>query len=226
MNKSWRFFSNAHLIRVNTPPDILQIIRDTGIQTPDTIRYLGVQLGINMEETIKATIAHINPKAIKRRIMATTPPTDLVHRATLINRALIPIYNHVFMSLPITNQITTDLCTDITSFLWTKQREGQTVAKRRLVAKNRISASFGMGGLQIPDPQTTVEGLQINLLQKLFKRNCIIGCIIFGFFSNKKNRTSSYGSPEQNMEPKIFFNFFGRVPALRWGSESTYISKV
>ena len=155
---------------INTPPDILQIIRDTGIQTPDTIRYLGVQLGINMEETIKATIAHINPKAIKRRIMATTPPTDLLHRATLINRALIPIYNHVFMSLPITNQITTDLCTDITSFLWTKQREGQTVAKRRLVAKNRISASFGMGGLQIPDPQTTVEGLQINLLQKLFKK--------------------------------------------------------
>ena len=46
--------------------------------------------------------------------MATTPPTDLLHRATLINRALIPIYNHVFtvhMSLPITTQITKDLCT-------------------------------------------------------------------------------------------------------------------
>ena len=56
------------------------------------------------------------------------------------------------------------------SFLWTKQREGQTVTKRRLVAKHRISASFGMGGLLIPDPQTTVEGLQINLLQKLFKK--------------------------------------------------------
>ena len=53
-----------------------------------------------------------------------------------------------------------------------------------------------------------------------------LGCITFGFFSNKKNRTSSYGSPEPNMEPKIFLNFFGRVPALRWGSESTYISKV
>ena len=46
----------------------------------------------------------------------------------------------------------------------------QTISKRRLVAKNRISASFGMGGLQIPDPQTTVEGLQINLLQKLSKK--------------------------------------------------------
>ena len=27
-----------------------------------------------------------------------------------------------------------------------------------------------MGGLQIPDPQTTVEGLQINLIQKLSKK--------------------------------------------------------
>ena len=74
------------------------------------------------------------------------------------------------MSLPITTQITKDLCTDIIYFLWTKQKEGPTVSKRRLVAKNRISASFGMGGLQIPDPQTTVEGLQINLIQKLSKK--------------------------------------------------------
>ena len=34
-----------------------------------------------------------------------------------------------------------------------------------------------------------------------------VGCITFVFFSNKKNRNSSYGSPEQNMEPKIFFFF-------------------
>ena len=57
---------------------------------------------------------------------------------------------------------------------------------------------------------------------------CTVGCIFitFGFFLNKKNRNSFYGSPKQNMEPKIFFHFFGRVPALRWGSESTYLSKV
>ena len=55
---------------------------------------------------------------------------------------------------------------------------------------------------------------------------CTIGCITFGFFLNKKNRNSSCGSPEHNMEPKNFLYFFGRVPSLRWGSESTYLSKV
>ncbi len=42
----------------------------------------------------------IDPKAIKRRILATTPPTDILHGAVLINMALIPIYKHVFMALP------------------------------------------------------------------------------------------------------------------------------
>ena len=56
----------------------------------------------------------------------------------------------------------------VLSFLWTRQKEGQTVGKRILVSKKRVSASFGMGGLQIPDPETTIQGTQINLLQKIF----------------------------------------------------------
>ena len=111
------------------------MIQEIGIQTPNTIRYLGVELGKNMLESITATIAHINPKAIRRRILATTPPMDLLHRATLINKALIPIYNHVFMALPVNNQIADDLFDDILSFLWTSQKEGQTVCKRILVSK-------------------------------------------------------------------------------------------
>ena len=34
-----------------------------------------------------------------------------------------------------------------------------------------------------------------------------LGCITFGFFSNKKNLNSFYGSLEQNMEPKFFLIF-------------------
>ena len=78
--------SQSTALCINTDPAIVNIIQETGIQTPNTIRYLRVQLG-------QTTIEHINPKAIRRRILATTPPTDLLHRATLINRALIPIYN-------------------------------------------------------------------------------------------------------------------------------------
>ena len=51
-----------------------------------------------------------------------------------------------------------------------RQKEGQTVQKRQLVAKNRIVANLEMGGLQIPHPQQTKQGLQQNFIQKLFKK--------------------------------------------------------
>ena len=125
--------SQSTALCINTDPAIVNIIQETGIQTPNnTIRYLGVQLGHTIEGSITATIAHINPKAIRRRILATTPPTDLLHRATLINRALIynyTLYNHVFMSLPVNNKITEEIFDDILPFLWTRQKEGQTSQK-------------------------------------------------------------------------------------------------
>ncbi len=53
-----------------------------------------------IESNTKETLDKIEPKLIKHRMMATTLPTDVLHRATLINNALIPVYNHVFMALP------------------------------------------------------------------------------------------------------------------------------
>jgi hypothetical protein len=43
----------------------------------------------------------------------------------------------------------------------------RTIQKRRLVAKDRIPASFNRGGLQVPHPADTAEGLHLNLLQKI-----------------------------------------------------------
>jgi hypothetical protein len=56
---------------------------------------------------------------------------------------------------------------EILDFLWTKQQDGETVQKRRLVAKDRIPASFNRGELQVPHPDDTAEELQLNLLQKI-----------------------------------------------------------
>ena len=39
-----------------------------------------------------------------------------------------------------------------------------------MVSKNRISASYNMGGLQIPHPTTTITGLQQNIIQKVYKK--------------------------------------------------------
>jgi len=141
-----------------------------GISTPATCKHLGLQLGESIEATILATMENIEPKRIKRRIMATTPPTDLLHRSVLINTALIPIYNHIFMALPLRNEDTDNLQQEILDFLWTRQRDGETIQKRRLVAKGRIPASHHKGGLQVPHPKQTIQGLHLNLLQKIYNR--------------------------------------------------------
>ena len=50
--------SQSTALCINTDPAIVNIIQETGIQTPNnTIRYLGVQLGHTIEGSITATIA-------------------------------------------------------------------------------------------------------------------------------------------------------------------------
>ncbi len=112
----------------------------------------------------------IDLKAVKRRILATTPPTDTLHRATLVNAAMVPLYNHAFMALPIAEEETEAIHKEILSFLWTRTNDSNLIQKRRLVAVRRLPASFDKGGLQIQHPAETAEGLRLNLLQKTFKK--------------------------------------------------------
>jgi hypothetical protein len=155
---------------INTPPMITQELNRMGIETPEVCKHLGIYLGKSIEETIAATMRNTEPKRIKRRILGTTPPTDLLHRALLINTALIPIYNHIFMALPTQAESMKALHQEILDFLWTRQHDGEKLQKRRLVAKDRISASFDKGGLQVPHPSDTADGLHLNLLQKIYNK--------------------------------------------------------
>jgi hypothetical protein len=93
---------------------------------------------------------------------------DILHRAMLINMALIPIYNHVLMALPVGKPYIDELQKEILKFLWTRQHEGQT--KQRLVAKTRLVAGLEMGGLGIQSIENTVQGFQQNLVQKIYKK--------------------------------------------------------
>ena len=113
---------------------------------------------------------HTDPKLVKRRILATTPPTDLLHRALLINTAYVPIYNHILMALPLTTHNLEELDKGVRTFFWTKQVEGVTFQKRRLVAKNRLPAAHSVGGLQVPLLSTTATSFRLNLLQRIHKR--------------------------------------------------------
>jgi hypothetical protein len=79
------------------------------------------------------------------------------------------MYNHVYMALPTLKNQGDALQKEVLSFLWTRQVDGNTVGKRRLVAKNRIAASHSMGGLQVQHPAEHAGSLQLNLIQKIYQ---------------------------------------------------------
>ncbi len=98
------------------------------------MRHLGIELAKTIEDTIGETMQKIDMKAVKRRILATSLPTDILHRATLINSAMDSLYNHVLMALPVTETELNPLYMEILSFLWTRTNNLDTIQKRRLVA--------------------------------------------------------------------------------------------
>ncbi len=68
--------------------------------------------------------------------MATTSPTGVIHKATLITTALLPVYNHVLMVR--TASGAAPYYREIQQFLWTKHVDGQPKQKRGLVAEKRL----------------------------------------------------------------------------------------
>jgi hypothetical protein len=155
---------------INTPQRIVQELQGLGFQTPESSTYLGTCLSGNIADTVRLSFEKIDTKSVDRRVLSTCRPTDLLHKSKLINAAMTPLYNHIFMSLPIEEQYTKRIFDQILKFLWTRQVDGETYYKRRLVSKLRVNAGYNMGGLNIPHPDTVAEGLQINFLQKIYKK--------------------------------------------------------
>jgi len=155
---------------INTLPATQDGLQEIGLLTPTVLRHLGIFLSTTLEETIQETIIHTDSKLLRRRILATTPPTDLLHRALLINTSFIPIYNHVLMALPLSQQQLESLDKEVRTFFWTRNSGGETIQKRKLVAMHRIPAPDNVGGLNVPLLETTAKGFRLNLLQKIFKK--------------------------------------------------------
>jgi hypothetical protein len=64
---------------INTSPAVIAGLRELGIETPEHIKHLGLYLGKNIQDTVTVTVRQIDPKALKRIIFTTTPPTDLLN---------------------------------------------------------------------------------------------------------------------------------------------------
>jgi hypothetical protein len=78
-------------------------------------------LALFSETRSEKPFLNIELKAVKQRILDTTPPTNIPHRAALINSAMTPLYSHVFMTLPVEEKDVSSLHKEILSFLREKQ---------------------------------------------------------------------------------------------------------
>jgi hypothetical protein len=83
---------------INTPAPPSEHLQLLSMKPPDNVKHLKLQLGKTIESTVEATLAQTEPKLVKGRILATTPPMDVLHRAALINTAPFPVYNHASMA--------------------------------------------------------------------------------------------------------------------------------
>jgi len=191
-------FNKSEALCINTSQRVKEIIQNSHINITENADCLGVIIGRNIKKTIEATINKINPNAIKKRIMITSTPTSTLHKAILLNRAITPIFNHMFMGLPAWDETAEKMFQDLTRFLWTSTKGGVAQNKRRLIAKNRLCASFEMGGLQINHPQDVIIGLQLNLLQRHTKK------LFTGFSEIIENILNKTGRPDLDTHLRFF----------------------
>jgi hypothetical protein len=82
---------------------------------------------------------------------------------------IFPSYNHAFMAFGLCPRVEGDLDDKIINLLWTRKKDGRVTQGRRLVAKNRVSASFEMGGLKMSLTAETVCGLLLNIFFFFFQ---------------------------------------------------------
>ena len=76
------------------------------------------------------------------------------------------------MAFGLCPRVERELDNKIINLLWTrKKKDGRVAQGRRLVAKNRVSASFEMGGLKMSFTSEIVCGLLLNILNRLCRES-------------------------------------------------------
>ena len=111
-------------------------LQNSQINTTAHSKHLGFYLGEAMQATVLETLRHADLKLMKRRILATTHPTDMLHREQLVNMAFTPILNRILMALPISDNPLQELDKEVRDFFWTRRQSGgETLHKHRRVVK-------------------------------------------------------------------------------------------
>ncbi len=164
--------AKTELLTINTAPELVQGITTlTGISAVDQLTLLGVRYTNTYQGSIQATYAHIDTKAIARRMRIVTKAVHMLHRRLVIQSTLAPMYSHAFMAFGSTSEVNKSIAELIKQGMWT-QTSGQEARQIRIqVAFQRVFAGYDMGGLNIAHPQQVNEGLMLNTLERLIHKD-------------------------------------------------------
>ena len=155
------------ILAYNTCPELLNSITEqTGIRVVTSMRYLGVEIRQTFSESREASYLSMNEKLTGKHDRISSSFVDLFHKRQLIQTVMLPSYNHIVMAFGYSEQVGTTVDSSIRNLLWEKTRGGVVSQGRRLVAKNRLAASFNMGGLQMDLSAERAQGLLLNTLQR------------------------------------------------------------
>ena len=167
--------SKTSILGINTDPEILhEVARLTGVQVVTGFKYLGVQLRASYQGSIQASYDTVCEGITAKCNRIYASKVDLFHRRQLIKTVVVPSYNHVFMAFgPPCEDTCKKLDAEIIKLFWTRKNNGEVKNGRRLVAKNRLRASYDMGGLQIDFSTETAKGLMLNGLQRLKRQGSL-----------------------------------------------------
>ena len=102
-------FAKSSALCLNKADEVQEELQQIQIEVQNHIKHLGIYQGETIQSTLNETIRTTEAKLIKQRILATSPPTDMLHRSILVNMAFIPLFNHIFMALPVHDTILDEL---------------------------------------------------------------------------------------------------------------------
>ncbi len=132
------------------------------------LRYLGIQIRASYEESKNATFANVEQNIKHKIFKVNSSFLDMFHKRQLIQQAIFPGFNHVFMIFGSNPTWEEEIYKIIIKLLWHKKRDGHIIKGRSMIAKKRLEMDFTYGSLKMNFTKEISQGLMLNTLQRLF----------------------------------------------------------
>jgi hypothetical protein len=131
--------------------------------------YLGIEIAGTYQETKRASYSKAVSKIQEKCNKIKRAHVSMLHKKQLIKQAVIPMINHIAMSVGGGDEQLTVIDNILRDTMWTKTVKGVEISGRKMVAKKRFDMSHNMGGLQLEKGENTVKRILLNSLQRYMK---------------------------------------------------------